>query len=81
MPEKLTASEFRAIGERVKNSDPDIDVDDGWARAVEDRARLYAAIERLIVESSDGTIFAIRTPGRLFYKSKDAALEALLGAK
>jgi len=78
----LTAAELRAIGERVDQ--PAWLSEEELIQAYQDRARLYAVLERLIEfslgRSADGDKWCVcGMPGDLiWYDTKDAAIDALL---
>lgn len=74
-PSPLTAAELCEIGERARENCRGL--------AVDDRARLFAALERLIkaytIESRDGKCAYLDSLGDpKFVDTKDAAIDALL---
>lgn len=78
--EPLTAAEFAAIGERVRATAGTND----WRHADKDRARLHAALERLIPKSIrlDGNyywVFCDATQKLMCCSTKDDAIDVLLG--
>lgn len=86
MADPLTAAEFRAIGERIKRDrlrPVNVNID-----AEVDRARLHAALERLIdsgnrMYQANGKWCVYFSRGGCLFKfdTKDAAIDALLGSE